>query len=328
MNVQDKKVSFSLRARLLAAMVITLAVSPLRADQPELIQSSESELYETVVVESDSWIETPETTVEIVEADVQATDGEDESKVKFGDWLGYNAAQNDTTWLAGDDFGMFSIESYPTLQVGHDTALLGGTGFHFLDGPVTPDLRPRLFDFQLASHTRKAWSDRTMMDVKLGVGAFSDFEGSARKGVRFPGHAVWYRSHSDRYVSVLGAEFLDRDDISVLPVVGFVWQPHQEFILECIFPRPRIQVQLDQDHAMYLGGELGGGTWAVERDGNVNDNLTYRDLRLTWGVIDFGSKRSSVLEIGWAFDRSLEYRSGVGDQNLDGALILRCHAHF
>ena len=79
---------------------------------------------------------------------------------------------------------------------------------------------------------------------------------------------------------------------------------------------------------MYVAGELGGGTWAIERVDDSNDNATYRDLRLTLGVMDFGDDSHSVLELGWAFDRQLEYRSGIGDRTFDDALILRCHVHY
>ncbi|MEM9645421.1 MAG: hypothetical protein AAF989_10530, partial [Planctomycetota bacterium] len=211
---------------------------------------------------------------------------------------------------------------------GKHSALLLGTGFHFLNGPISPDLPPRLFDFQAAVHTRKAFTNREMLDLKLGVGAFSDFEGSSRKGIRFPGHAVMYSEHSESCVSVLGLEVLDRDDISLLPVGGWVFRPHPDTVVECVFPRPRVQLKLDGGSAMYLGGELGGGTWAFERSNGADDNVTYRDLRITFGVMDFDDDSSNALEIGWSFDRSLEFRSGQGDQELDGAFLLRCHAHY
>lgn len=253
--------------------------------------------------------------------------------VSFGDWVGYNPARSNSTWLANGDFGMFSMESFPTLQFGKDSAILFGTGFHFLNGPAgngidTPDMPPRLFDLQTAYHVRKQFSDKSMLDVKLGVGVFTDFEGSARKGVRFPGHVVGYKELMPNLVSVLGIEVLDRDDISVLPVGGLVWSPHKDLIFECVFPRPRIAMRLQDDSALYFGGELGGGTWAIQRDNANNDNVTYRDLRVVWGIEKYGNDSDSSTEIGWAFDRSLEYRSGLGNTDFDGAYILRWHTHF
>lgn len=249
---------------------------------------------------------------------------EDCSEVSFGDWLGYNSTEGDMTWLAGegDDLGFFSLESFPTLEVGQDRALMLGTGFHFLNGPIVTELPPRLFDVQLAFQSRKIRSDRFILDYRIGVGAFSDFEGSARQGIRFPGHAVSYYEWHPWLVTVMGIESLDRDDISVLPVGGVVWRPREDLVYELVFPRPKIQVKLNSHHAMYLSGELGGGTWAIERGGTTNDNATYRDLRILLGIVDF-EDGDSALEIGWAFERHLEYRSGIGNYEPDDTFILR-----
>lgn len=264
---------------------------------------------------------------DITAAEVVCRDAS-ESIASFGDWVGYNATQSNTTWLAGGDFGMFSMESFPALKFGKDSAVLLGTGFHFLDGPRSPDMPPRLFDFQFAYQVRKQLNSSAMLDVRLGIGAFSDFQGSARKGIRFPGHVVSYFDCQPDLATVFGVEVLDRDDISLLPVGGFVWRPLDDLVMECVFPRPRVQLRIDQSHALYFGGELGGGTWAIKRDDSHNDNATYRDIRVTWGISSFDEASDSALEVGWAFDRSLEYRSGRGDTNLDGAFLLRWHKHY
>ena len=253
---------------------------------------------------------------------------EEGPEIEFGTWAGYNTTQSSTTWLEGSDFGMFSLESFPTLELGENASIKFGTGIHFLDGPTSPDMPSRLFDFQMAVQTRTVLMTSSMLDLKLGVGAFSDFNGSARKGVRFPGHAVVYRQWTPGFVSVYGAEFLDRDDVSVLPVVGFVAQPHDDLIFECIFPRPKLQVRFSRQQSFYVSGELGGGTWAIKRENRLNDNATYRDLRITAGIQDFEDPDGSTFEIGWAFDRSIEYRSAIGDASLDGAFIFRWLSHF
>ena len=247
----------------------------------------------------------------------------------FGDWLGYNTATSDTTWIAAqDDLGIFSVQSYPTISIGETSSFDIGMGFHFLSGPTTTDMPPRLFDFEMALRTRRLLASNFMADLKLGVGAFSDFEGSARKGIRFPGHAVGYYELDPWLITVLGVDVLDRDDISLLPVAGIIWRPVEDIVCEMVFPRPKIQYRLNASKAFYIGGELGGGTWAIERVGGTNDVATYSDLRVTCGVMNWGEKDDSVLEIGYAFERSLEYRSGVGNYDPSGALILRVRSHF
>ena len=38
-----------------------------------------------------------------------------------------------------------------------------------------------------------------------------------------------------------------------------------DLLLECVFPRPRAMLRVSESKAMYAAGELGGGTWAIER---------------------------------------------------------------
>lgn len=248
--------------------------------------------------------------------------------VRFGTWVGYNPTCSSTTWVAGGDFGITSLESFPTLDVDgeddlDDATLSFGTGFHFLSGPTPSDLPPRLFDFSMAFHARKPISDVTTLDLKLGVGAFSDFESSARKGVRFPGHVVTHTVLSSESALVFGLDILDRDDISLLPVAGFNLRMTDDVFVEAVFPRPKLHVQVSDKSTMYLGAELGGGTWAIERDDRSRDNATYRDIRVTWGLSTISENSESLLEVGWAFDRQLEYRSHVGNVDFDGAFVLR-----
>ncbi len=281
---------------------------------------------ETVIEEVCIADDLGESCLEEVEQDVE---DDKDADIMFGDWLGYNATESDMTWLtgSGDNLGIFSLESYPTLETGQDAALMIGTGFHFLNGPIATDLPPRLFDFQLAYQSRRQMSERLMVDYRFGVGAFSDFEGSARQGIRFPGHVVSYYEWRPWLVTVLGAEALDRDDISVLPVAGWVWRPKDNVVYELVFPRPKIHFRTGSSNSMYLSGELGGGTWAIERDTATNDNVTYRDLRLLLGFIDFDD-HNAALELGWAFARKLQYRSGFGDYRPDDTFVLRFRSHF
>ena len=271
-------------------------------------------------IDSDEIVEQASEVLELEEVD---------EAVGFGDWLGYNSTSGDTSWIAasGDRLGIVSLEAYPSLSLDEDNSLAIGTGLHFVNGPVVTDLPPRLFDIQMAYNSRHHFDNNVVIDSRLGVGIFSDFEGSARKGVRYPGHLVTYYEWHPWLVSVFGVESLDRDDISVLPVVGAVWRPRSNLIVEAVFPKPKVNLRLNGKYAMYLAGELGGGTWAIERVNEVNDNATYRDLRLVCGIHDYEDS-DDTLEFGWVFARKLEYRSSVGNFAPDDAFILRCRTHY
>jgi len=246
--------------------------------------------------------------------------------------FGYNRVRSATTWLPGDDdrFGWFSYESLGETKINDGPALVTGFGFHFLDGPVQTDMPPRLFDFSIGLADRRRIEPNIGYDILFRVGAFSDFEGSARDGVRFPSHAVTFFRLNPSSELVLVIDYLDWDDLRLLPVVGSIWSPTDWIRIEAVFPRPRVATRIDNTSTwLYVGGELGGGTWAIERDNLFDDNATYRDLRLVlgWETL-LADKLRSSFEIGYVFDRELSYSSGIGDFDPKDGFMVRMGARY
>jgi hypothetical protein len=222
--------------------------------------------------------------------------------------FGYRVRRSQTSWLpgGGDQFGMFSIESLPSLAQEETWGLVTGMGFHFLSGPVRTDMPPRLFDFQIGGQARNSLTEELRYDVRFVVGAFSDFEGS-----------------------VFGVDYLDRDDVRILPVAGLILTPRDDLRLELVFPTPRIDWRISPTSSLYLAGEFGGGTWAIERVPDADDVATYRDLKLLFGISTRDSDGSvGGLEIGYVFGRELSYRSGVGDYSLGDAILIRSTTRY
>jgi hypothetical protein len=257
--------------------------------------------------------------------------------------IGYDTATGASTWIIGHDdrFGMVSFESFPTLpQPGARLSgspspppvrrvvargLVTGFGIHLLDGPVQTDMPPRLFDFSIGYQIRHWVWQNLGFDVAVRVGAYSDFETSARDGVRYPSHAVAFLRATPASQWILGVDVLDRDDISLLPVFGALWQPYDNLRLDLAFPRPSAALRLGEEDAwIYIRGQLGGGTWAIERAATqAADNATYRDLRLLLGVENRDYDGTAWrFEVGYVFARELTYRSGVGDFELEDAAMI------
>jgi hypothetical protein len=238
--------------------------------------------------------------------------------------LFYNASWNSTNWIIGHDdrFGMVNLESSMSLGSQEMDGVVGGIDFHFLDGPIQTEMPPRLFDIAIGYGRRRWITQNVGYDVLARLGIYTDFEGSARKGVRFPGHAVVQLRMTPERDWLFGVEVLDRDDVSVLPVIGPRWRPNGDWELDLVFPRPRIAVRLPREnHWAYIRGQLGGGTWAIERDESIDDNATYRDLRLVGGWETRNSEHHSAFEIAYVFARDLSYRTGIGMELEDAVMI-------
>lgn len=242
----------------------------------------------------------------------------------LNEFQGYRYHSSSIDWIAGngDQFGIFSLGSHHYLSQGVNSGISTGLQFHFLSGPLRIDMPPRVFDFSIAYQKRELLGDLGY-DVAVSVMASSDFEGSSRDGIRFPSHAVGFLRLGPATELVFGVDYLDRGDVKILPVGGLIVLPHPDVRFEIVFPRPRMVVQLTDKKRLAISGELGGGTWAVERDALFDDLATYRDLRLSVGLEHVDDKgHVSAFEIGYLFDRRFEYTSGF-EYSPNDTLMLR-----
>ena len=86
----------------------------------------------------------------------------------------------------------------------------------------------------------------------------------------------------------------------------------------------QIAVSGETERWGYLAAEFGGGTWAIERTGGVNDVVTIRDYRLLVGMeyrqpLD----RSWFWETGLVIGREVDYSSNLGSYSQDPTVFLR-----
>jgi hypothetical protein len=247
----------------------------------------------------------------------------------LSDFLGYRWSTESLQWIPGNQLGEFSIDWDHYVKEGINQGVDFGMGFHFLDGPDRSDMPARVYDFSVGYQYRNRLGPLGI-DVSAAVLAASDFLGSVRKGILFPSHAVGFLTVRPQVDIVFGVDYLDRGDIKLLPVAGLILTPTPETRFELLFPRPRAVYQLTDTYRIYLSGELGGGSWDIERVGLLgNDLATYRDLRTCIGLeVAEKDGRRSAFEVGYLFDRRLEYTSGIGDTRLADAVMFRLLTTF
>ncbi len=243
-------------------------------------------------------------------------------------YLNYRSDEESLSYLpgGGDQFGWLSFESTPYLGRGYKSGFTTAFNLHLLSGPNVVPLPPRLYDFSLGYQKRGRIKDFMSYDLATSIGVFSDFEDSARDGVRFPGHAVGMLHFKPELDLVFGVDYLSRDDIKLLPVGGISWRPQSmpDLRFDLVFPRPRIDYSIDNRSKIYLAGRLGGGTWDIEFPNNDNDVLTYRELQFLLGLEKRNSEGNlTSLEFGYVFDRRIEFRTLEQTSEFDDALVIR-----
>ncbi|MCA9065900.1 MAG: hypothetical protein KDA96_22685 [Planctomycetaceae bacterium] len=224
----------------------------------------------------------------------------------------YRSEQNTLGWIPGSsaDLDWLDWQTDPYLPLGRSVGMTGAINVHWIDGPIQPAVPSRVYDFIGGIQVRNTFSDVLSCDLAFNVGVFSDFEGSAKEGVRFPAHAVGMLHVNRNTDFVFGMDYLDRPDIRMLPVVGVSLRNviSDRLRMDLVFPRPRLDVRLSDHHRVYLAGQLGGGTWDMEYPDETDDVVTMRDYRLLLGFESADSSGGlSSWEFGYVFGRQMEF---------------------
>jgi hypothetical protein len=177
----------------------------------------------------------------------------------------------------------------------------------------------------------KQHSDRLSFMVGVTPGISSDFV-ATKDAIRISClGAATYRWKRNTQL-MLGVAYLDRADISILPVAGLVWTPNEDSRLEVTLPRPRFAKRIhwngywdsDSDDWVYLAGQLGGGTSAIRRSAGFDDEMTLRDFRLLLGVertIEEGW--NGCAEIGYVFGREIKLEQDATKYRPSNTVLLK-----
>ena len=237
------------------------------------------------------------------------------------------------TWLLGGGLEAHEISTsvtfgFPLPTPKSPLLIRPSFNLHLLDGPTTPDLPAQVYDAGVQFRWIRPINERWMMDLAVMPGYYADFDTSSSEGIRITGHGIALWDWTPHTKVALGVVYLDRNDVSIVPAVGFIYSPHEDARVEATFPRPRVVWRprgwFCDDDWLYVAGEFGGGTWAIQRAAGFEDVATYRDYRVV-----FGWERKpplqlqSRVEVAYVFGRKLEYESATPDFRPDDTVMLR-----
>ena len=208
-----------------------------------------------------------------------------------------------------------------------------GFNFHFWDGPQQPDLPPRVYDAYLAGSWNPQVGDRFRTDLGVSVGVYTDFETVTDQSIRILGRGVGYYRFAPQWEVGLGAAYIDRLQIKLLPVVGLVWTPSEDARFELMFPRPKLAHRIatygSADVWGYVAGEYGGGAWTYDAPG-TSDEVEYDDMRLIVGAewVTFNGW-AGLFEVAYVFNREIVIRSDMANKVEPGdSVMIRMGARF
>jgi len=245
------------------------------------------------------------------------------------------AAVFNATWmpaLQNDGFAQTDLETYVTLGFPcptRDSPLIITPGFetHFLSGYSSPALPAQLYDAYLQFRWLTKLSDAWGLDMAVAPGWHSDFEQSSSEALRITGRVILAYDWSPNLKLVGGLVYLDRTDVNFLPAGGLIWTPTPDWRFEAIAPRPRVAYRWKEQGTiqdwLYLAGEFGGGSWAIEGP-NGPEVVNAKDYRVIGG---YEHRRDGFmtgrLELGYVFGRSYQFSNGQPDFDPSSTLLVR-----
>jgi hypothetical protein len=247
-------------------------------------------------------------------------------------WVTFTDPRLDATHVVGtgNSLGITTLEGRGVVEFPRwrGFSLRPRFGGHVLSGPHSTDLPGQLYDVSVEAKIFRPFGELWLTEIAIAPSLFTDFRNVSGDAVRIVGRGLAYYTWSPQLKLAVGVAYLDRDDIQVLPVGGLLWTPTPDDRCEIMLPRPRFAHRFRQDDRherwVYVAGEFGGGTWAIERASGAADVATYRDFRLVTGIeFMFGDETSWRFEGGYVFGRELEYDSGIGGLEPRDTAMLR-----
>ena len=153
-------------------------------------------------------------------------------------------------------------------------------------GAERPDLPPRLYESYVDFRWLSQVTPTLGLDLAITPGVFSDFDQESGKAFRLQGHGAAAWTWNETTKLVVGAAYLDRPDVEVIPIGGVIWTPNDDLKFDLIFPHPKISQRVywggqtgdDVQDWVYIAGEFNGDAWAIRRSDGSNDQVVHQRL--------------------------------------------------
>ncbi len=244
------------------------------------------------------------------------------------------------TWLSpmgSESLGVTDVDTnvtfaFPFLRTTSPLMLTPGFSIHWFDGPVTKnpyyaDLPPRTYDAYLDTAWYPQINNWFSAQIGVRVGAYTDFNTFNTHSIRIMGRGLGVVRLTPTLQFALGAVYLDRVLIKILPAGGLIWIPDADSRYEILFPNPKGSKRWttlgNTDIWVYVTGEYGGGSWTGNVSGASNQ-FDYNDLRAALGIESFGLRGlHAFFEVGYVWDRKIIYRYTPVDYPASDTIMLR-----
>ncbi|MBX3412001.1 MAG: hypothetical protein KF708_04730 [Pirellulales bacterium] len=245
---------------------------------------------------------------------------------------------NGVSELGIDDLALSGALAIPFLYNAAPLLIRPGFAVHYWDGPVsqgpgTPDMPPRTYDAFIEAGWKPVVTQWLSGDLRMSVGYYSDWSKYQSEAIRIRGSGLAIFTLSSQFAIVAGIDYINRLQIKLLPAGGVIWTPSPDMRWEILFPNPKLANRIttwgNTDVWLYVGGEYGGGTWAIQRQDLSETSVDYNDLRVFIGTEFLGhTGMKGWFEVGFVWNRELVYLDGTPDFKPNETVMLRAGVSY
>lgn len=250
------------------------------------------------------------------------------------------------TWLTDSTSGLINYDvnfKFPLLRFFGSPPPIVNTGFSFTDLRAGPNfgLPRELYEYSVGVTKVFPLNERWTIRSTLGVTMATDNRNRSSDAWQFRGSVFGVYKANEKWQWSVGAIALGRDDLPVVPGVGAIWTPNDRTRWDLIPPNPKVNFLIHQtdarQHWAYLGFGFRGTTWGYRTKLDLNDRLTYGDLRVItgWQIrpqaapdAPFVRGRKYDLQLGYVFSRDLEWNHETIKMSLDDAWMIRFQTRY
>ena len=243
-----------------------------------------------------------------------------EAMKRFRDATSFEYTHLPRTKNKDNGFGMDEIDlrmqlAFPCRFIPNN----GKTGYFYVapagslvwwNGPAEPDMSPNSFGAFLDFGVQPKFNDVFRLIAWGRVGLFSDFDKVTSNAWRYQGRLEGVGALSPQMEVHAGVIYYGRERVKMLPTLGVVWTPDENWVLRLVFPNPKVSRRLwtgpRADWWGYMHMDYAGGCWEITPlDNSMTD---YNDIRLGVGI-EFATPNrvGGYFEFGGSLDRELYY---------------------
>ena len=171
-------------------------------------------------------------------------------------------------------------------------------------------------------------SENYFVGLDISPSMYTDTSSSA---FRLPGRAYLIYKRDENFIVIGGISIRPNFDTKVLPLVGFIYRPNEQWEFNFSSDNPHIQYNLTEKTKILLEADIVNDEYEVEHNGAKGQGLFYRELSTGLGVQhQFTQSVSGMISAGCVFSRLLRYEDDNGKVQPDAGMYIkaRMSIHF